>query len=189
MMFSASRSRRVSMVPIIQSLAQLEKNYGREGASIILDNCQDTIFGGFAPNSDTAETLSKSLGNQTVMSGYVTTGKNDPSQSLQMISRPLMTSDELKALPKGNFIVTKTGTQPMRTKLEFFFKWGIVFDAPFEVKEPNAREVKYADAKQLETSIIKKYPSKQKSVPASAPTPDIPAEPKKPDEKQPVRLG
>ncbi len=47
------------------------------------------------------------------MSGYVTTGKNDPSQSLQMISRPLMSSDELKALPKGNFIVTKTGTHPI----------------------------------------------------------------------------
>ena len=43
MMFSASRSRRVSMVPIIQSLAQMEKNYGREGASIILDNCQGAI--------------------------------------------------------------------------------------------------------------------------------------------------
>ena len=28
MMFSASRSRRISMVPIIQSFAQLEKNYG-----------------------------------------------------------------------------------------------------------------------------------------------------------------
>jgi type IV secretion system protein VirD4 len=189
MMFSASRSRRVSLIPIIQSLAQLEKNYGREGASIILDNCQDTIFGGFAPNSDTAEILSKSLGNQTVMSGYVTTGKNDPSQSLQMMGRPLMTSDELKALPKGNFIVTKTGTHPMQTKLELFFRWGIVFDAPFEVAEHAAREVKYADAKQLEAAIIKKYPPKQKPAPASVPTPDVPAESKKPEEKQPVRLG
>lgn len=40
MMFSASRSRRVSIVAIIQSFAQLEKNYGREGSSIIIDNCQ-----------------------------------------------------------------------------------------------------------------------------------------------------
>ena len=51
MMFSASRSRRVSIVPIIQSLAQLEKNYGKEGAEIIVDNTQLTVFGGFAPNS------------------------------------------------------------------------------------------------------------------------------------------
>lgn len=37
MMFSASRSRRLSIVPIIQSLGQLEKNYGKEGAEIIVD--------------------------------------------------------------------------------------------------------------------------------------------------------
>ena len=52
MMFSASRSRRVSIVPIIQSFAQLEKNYGKEGAEIIIDNTQLTVFGGFAPNSE-----------------------------------------------------------------------------------------------------------------------------------------
>ena len=46
--------RRISMVPIIQSFAQLEKNYGKEGSSIIIDNCQDILFGGFAPNSESA---------------------------------------------------------------------------------------------------------------------------------------
>ncbi len=30
-LFSAGRSRRLTLVPIIQSLAQLEKNYGKEG--------------------------------------------------------------------------------------------------------------------------------------------------------------
>ena len=88
MMFSASRSRRLQIVPIIQSFAQLEKNYGKEGAEIIVDNTQDTIFGGFAPNSSSAETLSKALGSRTVMSGSVSRSKNDPSQSLQMIERP-----------------------------------------------------------------------------------------------------
>ena len=88
------------------------------------DNCQDTIFGGFAPNSQTAEVLSKALGSRTVMSGSVSKGKNDPSQSLQMMERALMTPDELKALPKGEFIVMKTGTYPMRTKLRLFLEWG-----------------------------------------------------------------
>ena len=40
MMFSAGRSRKISIIAIIQSLAQLEKNYGKEGSSIIIDNCQ-----------------------------------------------------------------------------------------------------------------------------------------------------
>ena len=76
MMFSASRSRNISIVAIIQSLAQLEKNYGKEGASIIMDNCQDTLFGGFAPNSETAKVMSENLGYKTVLSGSVSKGKN-----------------------------------------------------------------------------------------------------------------
>lgn len=182
MMFSASRSRRVSMVPIIQSLAQLEKNYGKEGAAIILDNCQDTIFGGFAPNSETAETLSKSLGNQTVMSGSVSTGKNDPSQSLQMVSRPLISTDELKALPKGSFIVTKTGTHPMKAKLELFFKWGITFDAPYEIAEKSARKVEYASADALRDAIFKRYP------PSEARQAPAPRKTKQAEGKPPVRM-
>lgn len=154
MMFSAGRSRRISMVPIIQSFAQLEKNYGREGSAIITDNCQDILFGGFAPNSESAEILSKALGNRTVMSGSISRGKNDPSQSLQMIQRPLMTPDELKTLPKGNFILAKTGCCPMRTKLPLFLKWGITFDKTYEVEEKAARKVVYADRFELEQEIL-----------------------------------
>ena len=157
MMFSASRSRRVSIVPMIQSFAQLNKNYGKEGAEIIIDNCQDTIFGGFAPNSESAEVLSKNLGNKTVMSGSISRGKNDPSQSLQMIQRPLMTPDELKSLPKGNFIVSKTGSHSMRTKLKLFLKWGITFEEPYEIEEKSARKVTYADKQEIEEEIIRRY--------------------------------
>ena len=124
-MFSASRSRRCSIVAIIQSFAQLTKNYGREGEEIIVDNTQLTVFGGFAPNSESAERLSKSLGTRTVQSGSISRGKNDPSQSLQMIERALMTPDELKSLPKGTFVVTKTGAYPMQVKLKLFFEWGL----------------------------------------------------------------
>lgn len=120
-LFSAGRSRKLTLVPIIQSLAQLEKNYGKEGAEIIGDNCQDTIFGGFAPNSQTAETLSKALGSRTVLTGSVSKGNDSTSRSLQMAERALLSPDELKNLPKGDFIVMKTGTHPMRTKLQLYF--------------------------------------------------------------------
>ncbi|MEY8357158.1 type IV secretory system conjugative DNA transfer family protein, partial [Lachnospiraceae bacterium 54-53] len=153
MMFSASRSRRVSIVAIIQSFAQLEKNYGKEGAAIIIDNCQDTVFGGFAPNSESAQILSKSLGSHTVMSGSISRGKNDPSQSLQMIERPLLTPDELKSMQKGRFIVTKTGTYPMRTRLKLFLEWGITFGKAYEIEEKSARKVEYADRHSLEQEI------------------------------------
>lgn len=125
MMFSASRSRRLQIVPIIQSFSQLDKNYGKEGAEIIVDNTQLTLFGGFAPNSASAETLSKALGSRTVMSGTVSRSKNDPSQSLQMIERPLLTAEELKSMPKGQFVVMKTGVHPMKVTLKLFYKWGL----------------------------------------------------------------
>ncbi len=159
MMFSASRSRRLQIVPIIQSFAQLDKNYGKEGAEIIVDNTQITLFGGFAPNSSSAETLSKALGSRTVMSGSVSRGKNDPSQSLQMIERPLMTPDELKSMPQGQFVVMKTGVHPMRVKLKLFYKWGIKFneDEPYTVADNGNREVKYADKKEIIDGIVQKY--------------------------------
>ena len=155
-LFSAGRSRKLTLVPIIQSLAQLEKNYGKEGAEIIADNCQDTIFGGFAPNSQTAETLSKALGSRTVLTGSISKGKDSNSQSLQMAERALLSPDELKSLPKGEFVVMKTGTHPMRTKLQLYFKWGISFEEPYQVPERAQREVYYAGKEELLMNIKRK---------------------------------
>ena len=163
MMFSASRSRRVSIVPTIQSFAQLQKNYGKEGAEIIIDNTQLTVFGGFAPNSESAQTLSKTLGSKTVLSGSVSQSKSDPSRSLQMIERPLMTPDELKALPKGTFVVTKTGFYPMKVKLKLYFKWGIEFEKePYVVPLRDASTIAYASREALTEAIQAKYPPKEK---------------------------
>lgn len=157
MMFSASRSRGISIVAIIQSLAQLEKNYGKDGASIITDNCQDTLFGGFAPNSETAKVMSENLGYKTVLSGSISKGKNDPTQSLQMMQRPLMTVDELKAMPKGSFILMKTGVHPIKTQLKLFTKWNIVLDKVYIPKKRMLRKVEYADIDQLEDAIRSTY--------------------------------
>jgi len=159
MMFSAARSRRLQIVPIIQSFSQLDKNYGKEGAEIIVDNTQITLFGGFAPNSSSAETLSKALGSRTVMSGSVSRGKDNPSQSLQMVERPLMTPDELKSMEKGDFIVMKTGVHPMKVHLKLFFKWGIEFDEdnPYTVPENGNRKVEYAEKQEIQNGIMQKY--------------------------------
>ena len=157
-LFSAGRSRKLTLVPIIQSLSQLEKNYGKEGSEILQDNCQDTIFGGFAPNSQTAEVLSKALGNQTVQSGYISKAKDGVNQSLQMVSRPLMSPDELKAIPKGSFIVMKTGTNPMRTRLRLFLDWDITFGEAYQTPDRGQRKVYYANRRELENAIRKKYP-------------------------------
>ena len=156
-MFSAGRSRKISIVAIIQSFAQLEQKYGKEGQEIITDNTQLTVFGGFAPNSQSAEVLSKALGEQTVQTGSVSQGK-ESSRSIQMIGRPLMTVDELKSMPKGQFIVMKTGTHPMISKLKLYFKWGITFGEPYVLEDKAARKVSYASRDGLMEAVAKKYP-------------------------------
>ncbi len=160
-MFSAGRSRKISIVAVIQSFAQLEQNYGKQGMEIITDNTQLTVFGGFAPNSQSAEVLSKSLGEQTVLSGSVSNGR-EKSQSLQMIGRPLMTVDELKSMPKGQFIVMKTGVHPMISKLKLYFKWGIKFDEEYCLSDKAARPVSYKDCGELIRDVSLKYPPNQR---------------------------
>lgn len=184
-MFSASRSRRISIAAIIQSFAQLDKNYGREGQEIITDNTQLTIFGGFAPNSQSAEILSKALGEQTVLSGSVSHGR-DNSQSLQMIGRPLMTPDELKSMPKGQFIVMKTGTHPMISPLKLYFKWGIEFEEPYMLEDKGARKVTYMCKEKLMREVEMKYPQKEKILPFEF---DIEIEEELPKRRKPVKTG
>lgn len=157
-LFSAGRSRKLTMVPIIQSVAQLEDNYKKTGSEILIDNCQLTVAGGFTPQSETAESVSRALGNRTVLSGSVSRGKSDPSQSLQMMERPLMSPDELKSIPKGHFIVMKTGTHPMQTRLPLFLDWGITFDEPYQMPERANRKIAYANKEDLINSIMASRP-------------------------------
>ena len=184
-MFSASRSRRISIVAIIQSFAQLDKNYGREGQEIITDNTQLTIFGGFAPNSQSAEVLSKALGDQTVLSGTVSHGR-DKSQSLQMIGRPLMTPDELKSMPKGQFIVMKTGTHPMISPLKLYFRWGIEFEEPYILEDKGARKVTYMSKDGLMREVEMKYPQKKKILPVEF---DVEFDEELPKRRKPLKTG
>ncbi len=159
-MYSASRSRKLSIVSIIQSYQQLEKNYGKEGAAIIQDNCQLTIAGGFAPTSETADIIARALGTRTVMTGSVSKGENNNSQSLQMTERPLMSADELKSMKKGSFIVMKTGAHPFISKLKLFTKWGIAFDrGSYSVPEKADRLVLYAGKESILGAINKLFPA------------------------------
>ena len=167
-MFSAGRSRKISIVAIIQSFAQLEQTYGKQGMEIVTDNTQLTVFGGFAPNSQSAEVLSKALGEQTIQSGSVSHGR-ESSHSLQMIGRPLMTVDELKSMPKGQFIVMKTGTHPMISPLKLYFKWGINFAEPFILDDRGARTVAFMEREALFRAVSEKYRQKK-----NMPLPDFP---------------
>ena len=64
-----------------------------------------------------------------------------------------MTPDELKSIPKGQFVVMKTGTHPMQTQLRIFLDWGISFGDSYLLPERAARTVAYASKQELERAI------------------------------------
>lgn len=68
-----------------------------------------------------------------------------------------MTPDELKSIPKGQFVVMKTGTHPMRTRLRLFLDWGITFGEAYQTPERAQRKVYYADRRELEAAIVQRY--------------------------------
>ena len=56
-------------------------------------------------------------------------------------------------MPKGQFIVTKTGCHPLKVRLRLFLEWGITFDHPFTLNEKAARPVAYASKDELTRAI------------------------------------
>ena len=86
-----------------------------------------------------------------------------------------MTPDELKSIPKGQFVVMKTGTHPMQTRLRLFLEWGISFGDPYLLPERAARTVAYASKQELEQAISR---SRQAQQTESEPPPAPPVPPK-----------
>ena len=64
-----------------------------------------------------------------------------------------LTPDELKSIPQGSFIVMKTGTHPLRTRLQLFLNWGITFGEPYVVPERANRAVAYANRVDLARNL------------------------------------
>lgn len=91
---------------IIQDLAQLDKLYGEE-AKTIIGNCGNKIYI-LSNDNETAESISKSLGNQTIVttsrSGEIFSLNKSHTESLE--SRELIKSEELK-MREGETLVIR----------------------------------------------------------------------------------
>ncbi|MBW7573147.1 type IV secretory system conjugative DNA transfer family protein [Caproiciproducens faecalis] len=168
-MFTAGKSRNILLYPMIQSMEQLHKNYGREGGEIIIDCCTNALFGGFTPLSKGAEEVSRALGNQTVQSGSTSRSgsfeRDSSTKSLQMIQKPLMTAEQIRTMPDNQWILTKTRTHPLKTILKRFDEWGIKLDAPFAMPENATRTVSYASREKLKAAVLERFPQREKVEP------------------------
>ena len=69
--------------------------------------------------------------------------------------------DELKSMPKGSFVVKKTGVHPMQVQLRLFLDWGIRFKKPYQVPERAQRPVSYASKQELEQAIFRCHYAQQ----------------------------
>ncbi len=161
--FSAGRSRNIITNPFLQSLSQLDEKYGRDTAKNIRANCQNIMFGFQSPLSDDAETFSKALSTQTVMSGSVSkrygAANTQNSTTYQMIKKPLMTADQIRRMDKGEWILMRTGINPAKMQIPKLEKWKIEIDKehPFKIASKASRSVDYADRSFLMNAIRKKY--------------------------------
>ena len=99
------------------------------------------------------------LGQQTVQVGSISKGaKRSNSTSYQMHGKPLMSEDEIKRMPKYNFVFNKTGMAPFKAKFRRYPYWGInLNEDKYEMNTNTLKEVHYATRDKLMNAIKEKY--------------------------------
>ena len=110
------RSRGISAVVILQSIAQIKAKY-KETADTIMENCDSLVFLG-GKGSSTLKELSEQLGKQTVdvVSNNTSKGSQESySQNNTIVGRELMTSDELGTMDNLESIVSIRGIRPFKS--------------------------------------------------------------------------
>lgn len=112
---AAIRSRGGRLLIAIQDFAQLHKHYSKDKADIIKGTNQTLITSFVAPSAlSTAETLSKILGSETILTGSSSSSGGKHTSSTSLVGRPLMAPSELITMPLGHFIVIKGGHNPLK---------------------------------------------------------------------------
>lgn len=119
-MLTVSRGRNIRFVICLQSFAQIEERYGKEGAQNIMDNCAWIYLK--TGNIDTANKISERLGTYTAQSYGESSNSNNKydkssSSSMSLISRKVLTPDEVLSIENPYAIIMVAGKQPVITKL------------------------------------------------------------------------
>lgn len=126
-MLTVAGGRRIRFNLFLQSFSQLDNKYGKEISENIRDNCQTWIYLKTASN-ETANIISKKLGTYTTSSysksnSYNKYQSSNNSESMNLISRALLTEDEILRIERPYVLVIQTGLFPIITKLPDISKW------------------------------------------------------------------
>lgn len=125
-MLTVSRGRNIRFSIFIQSFSQLETKYSKMVAQNIMDNTQVWIY--LRTSSyDTANIISKKLGSYTVSShsksSSVSRNSNNFSESMNLISRSLLTPDEVLRFESPYCLIMQSGNFSARTEVPDLYKW------------------------------------------------------------------
>jgi len=113
-MLTVSRGRNIRFVICLQSFAQLEERYGKEGAQNIMDNCCWMYLR--TSNIDSASKVSEKLGTYTCQAYGESSNTNikydNSSSSMSLISRKLLTPDEVLRIESPYILLMIAGKPP-----------------------------------------------------------------------------
>lgn len=123
-LFSAIRSRGGRILVAVQSYSQFLLKYDKNVTEIIKDNCQILLNTFVSPSAqDTATSISKMLGDETILTGSSSRSDGKTTSSHQLMGRPLMSPAQMVRIQRDTWIVEKAGYTPMKTHLEGYWKY------------------------------------------------------------------
>ena len=129
------RSRNISMIPILQSVAQIKALFTADKWEIIMDNCPVMIYlGAGAGALDTHKYISELLGKATI--DTLGDGKHGSSynSNYNKAGRELMTPQEVKRLDRKKCIIFMEGERPIIDRKAL----------PWEDRGASAKEIRKA---------------------------------------------
>lgn len=156
---SASRSRNIFFMCVVQSISQLQTNY-KNSYETIINNFNVKVW--LSTSEKDAETLSKSFGKKTVLEtsfSKSSSSKNDSSSNSQHIKAiNLMNQDEILSLEDPFGFITQNKVNPSLVKFAYAWQNPIINNLP--VSSTYSREINFLDLLNFEDSKFLKIKQK-----------------------------
>jgi type IV secretory pathway TraG/TraD family ATPase VirD4 len=109
--YSHLGSRGVIPIAILQSYAQGERVWGKEGMKELWGAATIKLIGSGADDAGFAEDMSRVIGDHDVEQTSISRGQGSRSESTSLRQKRVMTAADIRALPKSQAILLATGTK------------------------------------------------------------------------------
>ena len=166
-LFSAIRSRGGRLLVAVQSYSQFLLKYDKNITEIIKDNCQILLNTFVSPSAqDTATSISKMLGDETILTGSTSRSDGKTTSSHQLMGRPLVSPAQMVRIERDTWIAEKAGYPPLKTHLEGYWKYLTLAQEEGDTKmENDYREIQLLGVDDLRNALGNKALAKPIATP------------------------